>query len=190
MDRLLDDQEDNSNEEGETMTASEVLQKLEEAWKNEQFSPELLEIKVDIVECIAEQIRVMEDNIQRAKKNDFKVTIHNMEINRIRFMLSSYLRERLKKIEENTSYILVSEAQRRDDEPPHLSPEEYQYAKEFLQSMDGHYKSLVLRHLPLNLQSLESRQAMVPPNLESYVFLKVNEKSEGVLIEEETAESR
>lgn len=39
-----------------------------------------------------------EDNLQRVKKGDAKAGIHRMEIDRIRFMLSSYLRSRLQKV--------------------------------------------------------------------------------------------
>ena len=40
----------------EELTAAEVLQKLEDAWLNEKHSPELLEPKMEIVECMLEQV--------------------------------------------------------------------------------------------------------------------------------------
>lgn len=39
-----------------------------------------------------------EANLQRVKKGDMKASIHRMEIDRIRFVLSSYLRSRLQKV--------------------------------------------------------------------------------------------
>lgn len=39
-----------------------------------------------------------EANLQRVKKGDAKASIHHMEIDRIRFVLSSYLRCRLQKV--------------------------------------------------------------------------------------------
>ena len=42
----------------EELTAAEVLQKLEDAWLNEKHSPELLEPKMEIVECMLEQVRL------------------------------------------------------------------------------------------------------------------------------------
>ena len=36
--------------------AAEVLQKLEDAWLNEKHSPELLDPKMEIVECMLEQV--------------------------------------------------------------------------------------------------------------------------------------
>lgn len=41
-----------------------------------------------------------EENLKRAKKGDLKVSIHQMEMERIRFVLSSYLRCRLMKVRE------------------------------------------------------------------------------------------
>lgn len=65
---------------------------------NEKFAPELLDYQHDIVQCVLEQIKQMERNLKKTKKIDFRATIHNMELDRIRFMLSSYLRNRLKKV--------------------------------------------------------------------------------------------
>lgn len=41
-----------------------------------------------------------EANLQRVKKGDAKAGIHRMEIDRIRFLLSSYLRSRLQKVSQ------------------------------------------------------------------------------------------
>lgn len=51
-----------------------------QAWLNEKFAPELLETRSDLVECMLEQISQMEENIRRAKKGDFKVSLHSMEV--------------------------------------------------------------------------------------------------------------
>ena len=48
--------EEEEEEEEEMMTSAEVLAKLEEAWRNEKFSPDLLEAKVDLIDCITEQV--------------------------------------------------------------------------------------------------------------------------------------
>ena len=49
-------------------------------WLNEKFSPELLESQSQLTECMMEQIAEMEENIARARKADFKVHIHRMEV--------------------------------------------------------------------------------------------------------------
>ena len=50
-------QMEEEEEEEEMMTSAEVLAKLEEAWKNEKFAPDLLEAKTDLIDCITEQVR-------------------------------------------------------------------------------------------------------------------------------------
>ncbi|ESO90396.1 hypothetical protein LOTGIDRAFT_164323 [Lottia gigantea] len=187
MSSELDEMTEDGDEE--VMTAGEVLEKLEEAWLNEKFSPEILESKSDLVECMLEQITAMEENIQRAKKGDFKVSIHRMEIDRIRYVLSSYLRIRLKKIENFTAHILHQECNRKDEDSPLLSPEEFKFAKEYQNSIEGHFSTLALRHMPANSQTLDPKLTVIKSNLDSYVFLQVNEETQGILIEEETLET-
>ena len=95
--------------------------------------------------------------------------------------------------------------------------------------METHMNSLVLRHMPPNLQAMDPKQtsmkqlciffalsllsgilcfwcnmtiyddyydyslglyfAAVRPNMDSYVFLRVNEDTDGVLVEEETLDT-
>jgi len=51
-----------------------------QAWLNEKFSPDLLPHHSEIVDCMMEQLTVMQQNIDRARKSDLKVTIHKMEV--------------------------------------------------------------------------------------------------------------
>ena len=47
-------------EDEEELTAAEVMQKLEDAWVNEKHAPELLESKIEIVECMLDQVKTMD----------------------------------------------------------------------------------------------------------------------------------
>lgn len=166
----------------EPITAQKVLQTLEEAWLNEKFSPDLLQSQADYVDCMMEQIQQMEDNLLKLKKTDFRVEVHHMELARIRYIITSYLRTRLEKIEQNTAYILEQEAQ-RSPENPHLSEGELAYAKEFLSLQENHFKQLVLRHVPAPFQDFMTTQQSLVPNLRSHVFLKAKKDVDGVVIE-------
>lgn len=57
-----------------------------QAWLNEKFSPEIFENKAEIVDCVMEQIHEMEENIRRAKKGDFRVHVHRMEVSSCRIV--------------------------------------------------------------------------------------------------------
>ncbi|KAI2549785.1 GINS complex subunit 4 [Homo sapiens] len=91
-------QDSDGGSEEVVLTPAELIERLEQAWMNEKFAPELLESKPEIVECVMEQLEHMEENLRRAKREDLKVSIHQMEMERIRYVLSSYLRCRLMKV--------------------------------------------------------------------------------------------
>ena len=66
----------------------QVLQRLQGAWINEKFSPELLEPQIDIVDCLMEQIVSMEDHLLSVEKGSFAIALHKMEIQRVKFLVS------------------------------------------------------------------------------------------------------
>uniref|UniRef100_UPI00398EE394 DNA replication complex GINS protein SLD5 n=1 Tax=Pristiophorus japonicus TaxID=55135 RepID=UPI00398EE394 len=182
---------DETNDENEEiLTPAQLIGKLEEAWLNEKFSPDLLENKAEIVECVMEQLDHMEQNLQRARKGDLKVTIHRMEMERIRYILSSYLRSRLQKIEKFFPHILEKEKCRREEGPSYLSPQEVTFAKEYTANCEAHLKNLALKHMPPNLQAMDLLKAVPKPNLDSFVFLRVKEKQENILVEPESEDQR
>ncbi|XP_033375347.1 DNA replication complex GINS protein SLD5 [Parus major] len=161
-----------------------------EAWLNEKFAPELLESKPEVIECVVEQLDHMEANLKRAKRGDLRVSVHHMEIERIRYVLSSYLRCRLVKIEKFFPHILEKEKSRAEGEPSILSPEEFAFAKEYMANTEAYLKNVALKHMPPNLQKVSLLKSVPKPNLDSFVFLRVLERQENILVEPETDEQR
>ncbi|XP_026514157.1 DNA replication complex GINS protein SLD5 isoform X2 [Terrapene carolina triunguis] len=131
-----------------------------------------------------------ESNLKRAKHGDLKVSIHRMEIERIRYVLSSYLRCRLVKIEKFFPHILEKEKSRAEGEPSVLSPEEFAFAKEYMANTETYLKNVALKHMPPNLQKVDLLRLVPKPNLDSFVFLRVQERQENILVEPETDEQR
>ncbi|XP_062069345.1 DNA replication complex GINS protein SLD5 [Lepus europaeus] len=172
------------------LTPAELIERLEQAWMNEKFAPELLESKCEIVECIMEQLDHMESNLRRAPKGDLKVSIHRMELERIRYVLSSYLRCRLMKIEKFFPHVLEKEQTRPEGQPSSLSLEELVFAKEYLANTEAYLRNVALKHMPPNLQKVDLLRAVPKPDLDSYVFLRVKERQENILVEPETDEQR
>ncbi|XP_066878823.1 DNA replication complex GINS protein SLD5 isoform X1 [Kogia breviceps] len=186
----LSGQDSDAGSEEVVLTPAELIDRLEQAWMNEKFAPELLENKSEIVECVMEQLQHMEENLRRAKKGDLKVSIHQMEMERIRFILSSYLRCRLMKIEKFFPHVLEKEKTRREGEPSSLSPEEFAFAREYMANTESYLKKVALKHMPPNLQKVDLLRAVPKPDLDSYVFLRVKERQENILVEPETDEQR
>ncbi|XP_062400102.1 DNA replication complex GINS protein SLD5 [Sardina pilchardus] len=179
-----------SDENEDVITSAELIVKLEEAWLNEKFSPELLEHKSEIVECVMEQIVHMEENLQRARKGDVKANIHRMEIDRIRFVLNSFLRSRLQKIEKFFPHILEKEKTREEGDPSYLTAEESAFAREYLVNTENYMNKVALKHMPPNLQHMDMLKAVPKPCLDTFVFLNVKEGQENILVEPETDEQR
>ena len=104
------------SQEEEELSPREVLQRLHDAWINEKFAPELLESQIEVVHCLLEQIANIEDKISAQKfqngsnmKDKFAASVYKMEIGRIRFVISSYLRIRLEKIQSFIFHLLEQE---------------------------------------------------------------------------------
>ncbi|GCC19916.1 hypothetical protein chiPu_0021200, partial [Chiloscyllium punctatum] len=93
-------------------------------------------------------------------------------------------------IEKFFPHILEKEKSRLEAEPAYLSPQEYTFAKEYAANCETYLKSLALRHMPPNLQALDFSKAVPRPNLDSFVFLRVKERQENVLVEPETEDQR
>ncbi|XP_012880171.1 PREDICTED: DNA replication complex GINS protein SLD5 isoform X2 [Dipodomys ordii] len=158
-------QDSDGGSEEVVLTPAELIERLEQAWMNEKFAPELLENKCEIVECVIEQLDHMEENLKRAKKGDLK-------------------------IEKFFPHILEKEKTRPEGEPSSLSPEEFAFAKEYMAHTETYLKNVALKHMPPNLQKVDLLRAVPKPDLDSYVFLRVKERQENILVEPETDEQR
>lgn len=147
---------------------------------NELFAPELLPNAIDIVDLVLDQITHMEQNIAQLDKNDFHFVAHQMELERIKYIATSYLRCRLKKIETFTRCIL-SEDDEREPGQKRLSDAERTYAERFMGLLTKHFHQVAIQHMPQNLQE-ESTRDTVTPNLMSHIFLRANESVASVIV--------
>lgn len=137
---------------------------------NEKHSPDILPYQEEMVDLMLGQLSHMEKNLQAVDSNNFLRLTHRMELERIRFVISSYLRCRLQKIEDFTQHI-IGEEKNRPAENKRLSQSEMKFAEEYFESIESHFQQLVLRHIPPNQDDINKR--IIRPNLMSNVFLKV-----------------
>lgn len=176
-DNLLDD----GNGVGGELTAQTALQEIENAWMNERFAPEILPHQFDLVDCMLQQIAHMEENVKRLDRDDLRVLVHRMEIDRIRYVISSYLRTRLEKIERYAIHILSEEANRGPDET-YLTVGELRFAKDYLANMETLFKTVALQHMPPNFQRFEVNKFAIKPNMQAHVFLRANRRVTGIVL--------
>lgn len=169
------------DDDGEELTAQSALQAIEQAWLNEKFAPEILPHQSDLVDCMLQQISHMEENVKRLNKGDIRIMIHRMELDRIKFVISSYLRTRLEKIERFAIHILSQEGNRTQDEC-YLTPAELRFAKEYLASVETLFRTVALQHMPNNFQAFEVNKFSAKPNMQAHVFLQANEQVQGIVL--------
>lgn len=171
------DDEDDENQ----ISPPELVQLMEEAWLNEKFSPEILPHKTEMVEILLGQIAYIEENLKKLKTTDFKKTLYQMESDRLKFVITSYLRYRIEKIETYSTYILEQEKQRSEkQEEMYLSQNELTFAQEYEQSLRQHFDSI------MSFCPEMTPTAAIEPNMHSMVFLKSKGDVEGVVINDRT----
>lgn len=149
---------------------------LKRAWRNEKASPEILQFQSSLVQRSREQIQLMEDTVEEYEGNGtdpLTVSLYQMDLDRTQFLLRSYLRIRLRKIEKFMIYISKTEMWNR------LSEQEQTFAKRCMDDMKKHLTDSVLSKLPYGYQSIlkqsisSEEDDMVPePQLDTFVFCK------------------
>ncbi|EDV26588.1 DNA replication complex GINS protein SLD5 [Trichoplax sp. H2] len=167
------------------MTSAELLDKLKEAWINERMAPELLNSQDELVECMIEQLDAMERNLKTGKRNPLVNSMHGLEMERVRFLINSYIRCRLGKIEKYVIDVLQQHKARGQEDLPLLSRAELEYAREYADGMENHLKSTILKFLPTNLQNFDEAKELPKPNKDKYVFIRVNDQQDQVLIDDD-----
>ncbi|XP_037945242.1 DNA replication complex GINS protein SLD5-like [Teleopsis dalmanni] len=167
-------------DEEELITAQKVLEFLETSWRNELNAPEILPHQSDMLELMMGQVVHMEENMKDLDKNDFRYITHRMELERIRYVMASYLRCRLQKIETYTRHILNEEAN-YDTDNKRLSPEETKFAQELHDNTENYFNQVALQYMP-NMQRSDAEQRIVRPNVMSHVFVKAKVSVPSVVV--------
>lgn len=126
------------------------------------------------------QIHHMEENIGQLDKNDFRCIAHRMELERIKYIATSYLRSRVRKIETFTRAIVQDDAKRTGDQQ-RLSDNEKLYADNHLALMRKHFQQIAIQHMPQNMKD-ETEREIVTPNVGAHVFLRANESVPSVIV--------
>ncbi|KAL8166755.1 hypothetical protein V2J09_008254 [Rumex salicifolius] len=160
----------------ESLMGTTDAELLKRAWRNEKAAPEILQFETDLIQRSREQIQLMEDTTEEFMKSGFDpliVSIYQMDLDRAQFLLRSYLRIRLQKIEMNMLYISKTDLWNR------LSREEQRFAKRHDENMKNFLDESVLSKLPTGYQSnlkqsnASEEEDMVPePHVDTFVFCK------------------
>ncbi|MCJ1405241.1 CorA metal ion transporter [Xylographa trunciseda] len=151
------------------------LQALTRAWVNERVAPEVLpwpeELMARVLRGVAKLVeRVEEQTATMDPKTNFRVVIMQTELERWKFLVRSFLRARIAKIDKHILHYLTAAQRTR------LSASEIQYATTHQNLLHEHYHSSFLAQFPVGLQKLDDTAggiAMVEvPDAEKAVFVR------------------
>ncbi|TPX51486.1 hypothetical protein SeMB42_g00793 [Synchytrium endobioticum] len=156
--------------------ANDDVKALTHAWVNERCSPELLPYESTLMANLLEMLDAQSNNIDSLRDgkpdNAFLQVLYQQEMERIKFVMRSYLRARLAKIEEHSMHCLREQDYRR-----RMSPQELAFAERYDEMLQKHYIKSSLDELHPSLQRLdeatEQSNMVQIPDLDNAVFCRV-----------------
>ncbi|KAJ2760257.1 GINS complex subunit [Coemansia nantahalensis] len=158
-----------SDEEDES--AEDDLPLLMRAWVNERNAPELLHYEGTAVENLMELVDFQTKQI--AAQPAVVANILKMDVDRVKYLVRSYLRARLAKIELHAVHYTRDPLYRE-----RMSQNELDYAKGFVALGEKHMRRSFLDQLPPHLRSLDETagngmEMVTKPDVDTAVFCRV-----------------
>ncbi|EMR11210.1 hypothetical protein PNEG_00800 [Pneumocystis murina B123] len=145
------------------------LLQLMKSWISERTAPEILPCQTTLLERMMERIQ---RQISQDIKTNFRMILIQTEIERIKYIIRSYLQTRIYKLDKYAIYILQT-----PESLACLSSIEIEYLKKHQEILMNYYTSAVLKYLPKKLQRLDDTQGGISmiekPDLETAVFCRV-----------------
>ncbi|KAJ2745185.1 GINS complex subunit [Coemansia sp. BCRC 34301] len=158
-------------EEDDDDVAEDDLLILTRSWVNERSSPELLEYEGATIENLMELVDFQMQKM--ATQPAALANILKMDVDRVKYLVRSYLRTRLSKIEEHARHYTKEPLYRE-----RLSQNELEYAKGYVELEERHVRRSFLDQLPPHLRGLENAageglEMVSKPDLDAAVFCRV-----------------
>ncbi|KAF9081180.1 GINS complex subunit [Mortierella sp. AD031] len=148
---------------------------LTQAWIDERAAPDLLQYQEQCIQSllskIEEQTSVIEEQDSRNDTSVILSILYQTELERVKFVLRSYLRTRISKIERFCAFVLNDGATRK-----RLSRAERHYAE---RATHQHYHNSFLSSLPQSLQQQDINvfgrclSMVSQPSLDEAVFCRI-----------------
>ncbi|KAI9247524.1 hypothetical protein BY458DRAFT_560350 [Sporodiniella umbellata] len=161
-----------------SLSYGEQVKELTKVWMDERNAPEVLHYRRDLVESLLDAVEKQGDKIFETMEftNDsqsrFITILLQTEIERIKYLIKSYLRTRLAKIERFSLYLL-----RQVDVEARLSVQELEYARRYQEIIELHAHHSFLHVLPASQhkqdEQTEEVNMVVEPNYHAPVFAHI-----------------
>ncbi|MCJ1309597.1 GINS complex subunit [Agyrium rufum] len=164
------------------------LRELTRLWIAERSAPEILPWPEALMDRVTGRIRgqielIEEQTGDTDPKTNFRLIIIQTELERFKFLVRSYLRARLVKIDKYPLHYLTQPTQRSK-----LSPSELQYSTTHQAFLSNHYHASFLSQLPANLQKLDDNAGGISmveaPDVDRAVFVRaLKDVTEPIVVE-------
>ncbi|CAB83179.1 DNA replication complex GINS protein sld5 [Schizosaccharomyces pombe] len=150
-------------------------------WVNERMAPDLLPFAEEIVSRVLDRIEAQRETLQLAigtsSATSYRSVLMQTELERVKFVLRSYMRTRINKIDKYAQYI-----QSHPNLLLYLSSPERQYLLRHQQIVHRHYMDSFLREVPAKMNKLDDKvgnlSMVASPDMDTAVFCVVNESVE------------
>lgn len=154
------------------------LQALTRAWVAERCAPELLEWPANgLFERFNDRIKAQIEKVEDMTgdmdpRTNFALIVIQTELERCKYIVRSYLRARIAKIDKHALHYLSTPTMRA-----RLSETELAYATRHQAMLHNHYLSSFLSSFPANLQNLNDTAGNISmidmPDLDTAVFIRL-----------------
>ncbi|KAI0631542.1 GINS complex Sld5 component [Trametes polyzona] len=141
------------------------LQQLIRHWMNERHAPDILPGQELLLGRLLDHIRKQSSDVDllradpdSSEDEHFRIMLVQTEVERVKFVIRSYIRTRLHKIEKYARYISATPEMHEK-----LSKAELDHARRYSRLVEYHFNQSVLQSLPEQQRSLEENVAFMPP---------------------------
>ncbi|KIY44681.1 GINS complex, Sld5 component [Fistulina hepatica ATCC 64428] len=160
---------------------------------NERHAPDILPAQEFLLSNLLDHIRRQSETVQilrgapsMSEDEHLRITLAQMEIERVKFIVRSYVRTRLFKIEKYARHIMLNEdVQRR------ITAAERDHASRHAQLSERHFYNSVLQSLPPSQAHLDDEPVFTPSmvtqsDLTRPVFVRARKDCEPIVLPDGT----
>ncbi|KAJ7119513.1 hypothetical protein C8R44DRAFT_831892 [Mycena epipterygia] len=141
------------------------LEQLTRHWMNERHAPDILPAQDVLLSSLLDHIRRQSDTIQllrgdpsSSEEEHIRIMLAQTEVERVKFIVRSYVRTRLFKIETYARYIIANE-----EVQTRITAAERDYASRHAHLIDRHFYASVLQSLPESQAGLDDIPNFIMP---------------------------
>ncbi|KIJ47904.1 hypothetical protein M422DRAFT_163302 [Sphaerobolus stellatus SS14] len=167
-----------------------IISDLIRIWTNERLAPDILDQKGELIQKVLDRVREQADMVHQLRLDPdssedvhFQIILVQTEVERMRFIVRSYMRTRIHKIEKYAHYIL-----REPEVQTRLSTIELRHAESYAALIDSQYDVLVLNAMPAWIRregaNWQGPSTISKPDKETALFVRAVQDCNHVLLQD------